>query len=312
MIKHTLAAAATAVFSLAAGAQTSIQLQHYTLRSQHALDTLGGRGLEASAVTYARDRGTLFFVGDEGLGVVEISRTGQTLGSMDFDWTGTGSSHQDAEGLTYLGDGVLVLAEERLQDAYRFRYAAGGSVALAGTAWASIGATAGNTGTEGLSVDPRDGSFVSVKQASPQAVLAGRLDFAPGGGTSTLAPLFTNPEGRLGLASLSDIQTLSPVDALAGTAAADNLLVLSLGSRRLVEIDRSGQVLSSLDLSGLTDQAIEGVTIDERGVLYLVAEDSDTPNSRLFVLSSPVPEPGSLALMLAGMALMAVFARRRG
>ena len=210
MIKHTLAAVATAVFSLAASAQPSIQLQHYRLNSQHTLDTLGERGLEASVVTYARDRGTLFFVGDEGLGVVEISRTGQTLGSMAFDWTGTGSSNQDAEGLTYLGNGVLVLAEERLQDAYRFSDAAGRSVALASTAWASIGSKVGHVGAEGISVDPRDGSFVSVKQVSTQAVRAGHLNFAAGGGPSTMAPLFDNPEDRLGLASWSDMQTLSP------------------------------------------------------------------------------------------------------
>lgn len=88
-----------------------------------------------------------------------------------------------------------------------------------------------------------------------------------------------------------------------GTAAADNLLVLRLDSRRLVEIDRSGLGLSSLDLSGLSSQAIEGVTIDEQGAIYLVAEDSGTANSRLFALTSPVPEPASLAKMLAGLAL---------
>ena len=65
-------------------------------------------------------------------------------------------------------------------------------------------------GTEGISVDPRDGSFVSVKQASTQAVLAGHLNFEAGGGSSTMAPLFDNPEDRLGLAGWSDIQTLSP------------------------------------------------------------------------------------------------------
>lgn len=37
-----------------------------------------------------------------------------------------------------------------------------------------------------------------------------------------------------GLNSLSDVQTPSPVDALAGTAAADNPLVLSLDSRLFV------------------------------------------------------------------------------
>jgi uncharacterized protein YjiK len=202
---------------------------------------------------------------------------------------------------------VLVVAEERLQDAFRFTYVAGGSVALASADFVSIGATVGNVGTEGISFDPRNGSFVTVKQDTPQAVLAGTLTFAAGGGVSTMAPLF-NADAVLGLASLSDVQTLSPVDALAGTPEADNLLVLSLDSRMLVEVDRTGQVLSSFDLSGLTTQAIEGVTVDENGVIYLVAEDSGTPNSRLFVLQ--VPEPATMALMFGGLGAL-VWSRRR-
>jgi len=312
MINKTLLAAAAAFFTLTASAQSSINLAGYSLSGNYTLETLGGMGLEASGVTYARDRGTLFFVGDEGTGVVEISRSGQTLGSMRFSNWPSASSNHDAEGLTYLGNGQLVVSEERLQDAYRFSYVAGGSVALASAASVSFGATVGNVGTEGISYDPRNGSFVTVKQDNPQAVLAGALSFAVGGGVSSLVPLF-NADTKLGLASLSDVQTLSPVDALIGTAAADNLLILSLDSRKLVEVDRSGNLLSSFDLSGITTQAIEGVTIDEMGVIYLVAEDSGTPNSRLFVLSptAPVPEPATLAMLLAGLGLLSGLSYRR-
>ena len=201
------------------------------------------------------------------------------------------------------------MTEERLQDALRFTYIAGGSVALAGAPFVSIGPTVGNVGIEGISHDPRDGSFVTVKQDNPQAILAGGLTFAAGGGISTLAPLF-DADSVLGLASLSDVQTLSPIDALAGTPAAGNLLVLSLDSRRLVEIDRTGKLLSFLDLAALTPQAIEGVTVDETGTIYLVAEDSGTANSRLIVLA-PIPEPETWALMVAGLAALGITGRRR-
>lgn len=298
-----------------------LDLSRYTQSTSFALDTLDGLGLEASAVTYARDRGSLFFVGDEGLGVVEISLTGQTLGHMAFDWAGTGSSNNDSEGLTYTGNGGLLLVEERLQRAYSFSYAAGGSVALGSAPSAVISTwSASNIGIEGISFDPRDGSVVTVKQdvdgnpnRGPQEVRAGLLDFAGG----TPLPVLFDAD-LLGLASLSDVQVLSVVDALAGTAAADHLLILSLDARRIVEATRSGQIVSSLDISGLTStQAIEGMTIDERGVIYLVAEHAQGSGapadaaSRLFVLT-PVPEPGTWALFAGGLALLGWRARRRG
>ena len=312
-----LATAATLALLSAApaqAAQSSLNLGNYQVTGNHTIDTLGGLGLEASAVAYARDRGSLFVVGDEGLGVVEISLTGQTLGTMAFNWTGTGSTHNDAEGLTYLGNGKLVVVDERPQVAYQFTYSAGGSVALNDQPKVAItGSTVSvkNVGTEGISYDPLTGHFFSVKQDDPAQLREHALTFAVGGGTATNNVLFSGASSVFGLNSLSDIQTLSGVDALAGTAAADNLLVLSLDSRKLIEIDRSsGSILSQFDLSGVTTQAIEGVTIDEHGTIYLVAEDSGTPNSRLIVLSA-VPEPEAYALMVAGLAACFVARRRQ-
>ena len=316
LISH-LAIAGAMLLATGAQAAASLDLSRYSLSASYSLDVLGGRGLEASAVTYARDRGTLFFVGDEGLGVVEISRTGQTVGSMSFDWTGTGSTHNDTEGLAYLGNGQLVVVDERPQMAYRFSFTNGGTVALNAQAKVALTGSAvsvGNVGTEGISFDPRDGSFFSVKQDNPAQLRQHTVNFAVGGGTSTNDVLLSGASSVLGLNSLSDVQTLAGVDALVGTTAADNLLLLSLDSLKLVEVTRSGTILGALDLSRFTTQAIEGVTIDEKGVIYLVAEGFEsrgvaTP-SQLLVLT-PVPEPQAYALLLAGLGVTGLLARRR-
>jgi uncharacterized protein YjiK len=324
MKMKTLVATVAAATCFCAQAQTSINLGNYQVTGTYALDILGGvggaiSGLEGSAVTYARDRGTLFFVGDEGTGVIEISKTGQTIGNNFFDWTSTGSTNHDTEGLTYLGNGVLVVGEERLQDAYRFTYTAGSTVTLASSYVSISNAVVGNNGMEGISYDPRDGSFVTIKQQSPQDILAGTLTFAAvAGGVSTMTNLF-NP-ALMNVTTLSDVQTLSPVDALAGTAAANNLLVLSLGSKRLIEVDRLGNTKSFFDLSNvLPHNAIEGVTIDENGTIYLVAEQVQDgtalpgDKSQLIVLSNvaAVPEPANWALMLAGAGFVGFAAKRR-
>lgn len=328
-MKIKLLIAALAVFAgTSAQAATSINLANYTVSGTYELDTLGGTGggvsgLEASAVTYNRDSGTLFFVGDEGTGVVEISRTGQTLGSMSFDWTGTDSVKHDTEGLTYLGAGQFVVTEERLQNAYRFDYTAGTTFNLGSAAFVSVGPTIGNIGIEGISYDSRNGNFVTVKQDDPaQLSIFNALSFSTSAAADAVPDVqysgAASNSSLFGLNSLSDVQVLATVDAFAGTAAADNLLVLSLESRTLIEIDRLGNIKSSFDLSGvLPHNGIEGVTVDENGTIYLVAEQIQdgtgglNPQSRLIVLTAPVPEPETYAMLLAGLGLVGFMVRRR-
>lgn len=317
-LKH-IALAVIAATSLSAQA-AGLNLGNYTLSGDYALALSAGggsiSGLEASAVTYARDRGTLFFVGDEGSGVFEISKTGQTVGSMAFNWSGTGSSKQDTEGLAYIGNGQLVVTEERLYDAYKFSFVNGGTANLASNGVSISNDSVGNNGLEGIAYDARNGSFLTVKQANPQDIRSGTLSFAAGlGGVANTSTLFD--PGLLGVSSLSDIAALSAVDSFVGTAYADNLLILSLDSQKLLEVTRSGQILSSLDLTTIAPHnAIEGVTVDEKGTIYLVAEQAQDgisldPYSRLYVLTAPVPEPETYAMFLAGLGLLGAAVRRK-
>jgi uncharacterized protein YjiK len=271
-----------------AGAVASIDLSRYQLTGRHALPAV--TAAEASAVTYNWDTGTLFVVGDEGTAIVEVSTTGAQLSVMSL------TGFADTEGLTYVGGGRFVVAEERIQDLFEVTYAAGGTAARGTLRTVSLGDTVGNVGIEGASFDPRDGSFVAVKEKTPERVMRAAADF--GAGTATVSDLFTP---MLSVLDLSDVQCLSVVPSLLGTADADNLLIFSQESQRLLEVTRDGTILSQFDFTGLADNA-EGVTIGPDGTIYIVGE---TPE--LFVLT-PVPAPGAGVLALGGVLLAA---RRR-
>ncbi|MEQ9061712.1 MAG: SdiA-regulated domain-containing protein [Gammaproteobacteria bacterium] len=299
--RRSLRALATgACIALAAplshAAVSSVDLSSYTLAGTFFLPAVTAS--EASAVTYDWDRNSLFVLGDEGEALVEVDFTGNQLSVMTL------SGFNDTEGVTYIGNGEFVITEERMRDAFKLSYVAGGSVARGTLASADLGSDVGNVGIEGISYDPRDGSFVTVKENVPQEVNVNTITFGtPGSATTT--SLFD--PALLNFVDVSDVQVLATVPGLAGTAEADNLLIYSQESRRLVETDRNGNVLSEFDFFLLADQA-EGVTIDFDGNIYVVDENGSLP--RLFVLA-PTPVPLPAAAWLLAPALAGLWTRRR-
>lgn len=248
---------------------------------------------EASAVTYNWDTDTLFLVGDQGTSIVQVSKTGALIDSM----TVAAGLFDDTEGVTYLGGGEFAIVEERLRTVNKFTYTADAALESGDVQKVDLGTDIGNIGLEGLTRDALSGGFVFVKEAMPQGVFESTVDFASGtasnGSSTTENSVNLFDLALLQLNDLSDVFALSELPALAGTGAADNLIILSQESGVIVEVDRTdGTVLSRLTLQqdddnllSVVDQGHEGVTFDRDGFLYVVSEQgggADTPQLWVF------------------------------
>ncbi len=325
-MKVTSLGAIALALPLAATAQVAaIDISSYVLVGRHDLPepTRTAAPLnnllaqEASAVTYNWDTNTLFVVGDGSTAITQVSLTGQLIDTMTLarnPGQPQGGQFYDIEGLTYIGNGQFVFAEERYRQLNRFTYAAGNTLGAAGVQTAKLGTTVGNVGLEGLSYDPLTGGYIVVKEKDPLGLFQTTVDWAAGsasnGSASTVNPVNLFNPALLGVIDIADVFALSNLPSLQGTAFQQQLLVLSEESGRLVQVDRSGNTVATLNL-GIPFQH-EGVTMDGNGVLYIVNElgGGDVNHPQLWVYA-PVPEPAPAALLLAGLAALA-WRRRRG
>ena len=268
---------------------------------------------EVSAVTYNWDTDTLFVVGDGGTSVVQVSKTGQLIDSMTL---APGSSPQgtdfyDPEGLTYVGDGKFVLIEERDRQANLFTYVPNTTLTKSNAQTVKLGTTIGNIGIEGISYDPQTGGFIAVKETQPEGIFQTGIDFAAGTATNG-SPTTVNSTNLFdpalaNLLDFADVYALSNLSSLSGPDSS-HLLVLSQESGKIVNIDRSGNIYSSLTIVSdpgnplsIVDQQHEGLTMDNNGFLYVVSENGggDINHPQLWVYApSSVPNQAPTAVVL--------------
>ena len=241
---------------------------------------------EASAVTYNWDTDTLFITGDGGRAITQVSKTGQLIDTMTLALGSSpqGTDFYDPEGLTYIGGGQFVMSEERDRQLVKFTYVAGTTLSRSGAQTVKIGTFVDNTGTEGLSWDPQTGGFICLKELTPIGIFQTGVDFAAGtatnGSPTTVNSTNLFDPALLGMTDTADIFALSNLSSTNGQPQAGNLIVLGQEDARIVNVDRSGVITSTLNISGdpgnpLTPagQQHEGVTMDRAGILYVVNEN---------------------------------------
>ena len=158
--KSLAALCSATLLSMSASAQvTSVDLSIYTrvgrydlpepTRTVPPLHSLLAQ--EASALTYNKDTGTLFAVGDGGTSVVQVSKTEQLIDSMTLALDASkpqGTYFYDPEGLTYVGNGQFVMVEERFRQVDQFTYAPNTTLGAAGAQTVKLGTTIGNLGSK--------------------------------------------------------------------------------------------------------------------------------------------------------------------
>jgi uncharacterized protein YjiK len=252
---------------------------------------------EASAVTYDWDTDSLFVVGDGGTSVVQVSKTGALINSMTLA-QGTspqGTEFYDTEGIAYVGNGKFVLTEERDRKANLFTYVPNTTLTRAAVQTVKLGTTVGNIGIEGLTNDPQTGGYIFVKEATPEGIFQTGIDFAAGTATNG-SPTTENSVNLFdpalaGLADFSDVFALSNLTTLTG-ADKTHLLILSQEAGKIVNVDRTGVVSSSLTIAGdannpltVPNQSHEGLAMDNDGKLYVVSEEGggDVGHPQLWV-----------------------------
>lgn len=225
---------------------------------------LAGVGDDLSGLTFDPVRRTLFAITNSRPEIIELSLDGTVLRQIPLRGV------VDPEAIEYIAPGRFVVTDERRQALIEVRIddePGAVNVATGEEFVFGIGRN-GNKGFEGLAHDPVGRRLFVAKERDPQRIYEIR-----GFPFSSLAPLAIDEHpGRDAALPGRDLSGLH-FDVASG-----HLLALSEQSRLLVEFDADGRPVSGLSLAagrnGLHEAVpqAEGVTLDDRGNLYLVSE----------------------------------------
>ncbi|MBU1329600.1 MAG: SdiA-regulated domain-containing protein [Gammaproteobacteria bacterium] len=239
-------------------------------------------GLEddVSALTFDPDRRSLFTVTNQNSELIELSLDGQVLRRIRLLHFG------DPEAVEYISQGVYVITDESRQRLIKVRVDDSTQTLDAEQSQQltlALGNDGDNKGFEGLAYDRAGERLFVAKERNPVRIYE-VLGFPRRDGAGPVINVdITDDQARDAGLFVRDLSSLQ-FDAATG-----HLLALSDESRLVVEMDAEGKPLSTLSLlqgqQGLkvsVPQA-EGLTMDDKGTLYLISE----PNL-FYVFEKPV------------------------
>jgi len=219
-----------------------------------------------SGLTYDERRDQLWAVVNNPEQLLALNKDGEVLARYPL------SGFSDVEGITYLGDNLLLLAEERDQALVVVEVPEQpGALFREDYRALTLGLGAGgNQGFEGAGYDRAGDRLFVVKEHSPRKLYEIRGLKASIEGDFNLEVI--DREAWIENVFATDLSSVH-YDARTG-----HLALLSDESKLLMELDGKGKLISFRSLlggfAGLQDSVPqgEGMTLDDRGNLYLVSE----------------------------------------
>ncbi|MFI8734797.1 SdiA-regulated domain-containing protein [Ectopseudomonas toyotomiensis] len=220
-----------------------------------------------SGLSYDDDRHQIWAVLNNPEQLLRLSVDGEVLGRYPLH------GFQDVEGVTYLGDDLLLLAEERKHALVAVSVPHHeGTLQRADYRALTLGIDlSGNQGFEGLGYDRAGDRLFVVKEHSPRKLYE-------------IRGLKRSLQGEFGLEVIDRQDWIdhrifaSDLSSVHFDERTGHLVLLSDESRLLIELGKDGQLISFRSLlrgfaglRGSVPQA-EGVTFDAQGNLYLASE----------------------------------------
>lgn len=267
---------------------SSINLGDYQLVHSTTINTIPD---DLSGITYNQQTNKLYMVTNKSESVYETDLNGNIQRIINLQ-SGSNSLFYDTEDIVHISGNRYAVVEERkgtvaLIDIFsgttNINYSAADIIQMPGT-WSA----SDNTGLEGISYNPVTGQFYVVEEKMNKTLSVFNM---PTSFPSTLPPSGASSPCNLESAAFafSDVSAIHHVGLTSGFSDAnviDNFLILSDEGQVLVETDANCDIISSLSLP---ISSPEGVTMDNDGNIYIVAE----PNE-LYVFSNPNPPSSSV------------------
>ena len=220
-----------------------------------------------SGLTFDERRNHLWAVVNNPEELVALDRDGNFLASYPL------AGFTDVEGITYLGDNLLAVTEERSQSVVILPVPdRPGALQRGDYASITLGIGAGeNSGFEGVGYDRAGDRLFVVKEHSPRKLYEIRGIKATYNGQMNLEIIDRE-------AWIEDKDMASDLASVHFDERTGHLVLLSDEAKMVLELDGDGELVSFRSLwsgfAGLKDSVPqgEGITFDDQGDLYLVSE----------------------------------------